>query len=135
MDLGRLTLGEAVAVVSGVALILFMFLPWYGVESFGFDLGDLNANAWEALGGLDVVMLLLALTVAGTGLAIVLRDQLRMAITPVFIVSIVCAGAAGLLAILILIKLVSPPGGTSVEVGAILAFAAALVAAAGRHWR
>jgi hypothetical protein len=121
--------GGIVAAGAAGAFVLLMFLPWYGVESFGF--ADLNANAWEALSGIDIVFLLLALAVAGTALPVVLRDQLRTGTTSVFVLSIGCVGAAGLLAILVLIKLASPPFGSNAQVGAFLGFLAALVACGG----
>jgi hypothetical protein len=121
--------GGIVAAGAAGAFVLLMFLPWYGVGSFGFS--DINANAWEAFGGIDVVLLLLALAVIGTALVVVLRDQLRVGTAPVFVLSITCASAAGLLAILVLVKLASPPFGSSAEVGAILGLVAALVACAG----
>ena len=35
MDLTKLTLGDKVLAGSGLALFVFSFLPWFGVEGYG----------------------------------------------------------------------------------------------------
>jgi hypothetical protein len=80
VDLGRLTLGEAIAVVSGLALLVFMFLPWYGeearveipgVQSFDADTG--TRTAWQAFTLIDVLLFATAVVAVALPLAVVAR--------------------------------------------------------------
>ena len=57
MDASRLSFGERVAGASGLALLVFMFLPWY-VEDVG--LGPENLSAWSALAFIDLLLFLIA---------------------------------------------------------------------------
>jgi hypothetical protein len=54
MDLRRLRAGEWIAGVSGLVLLVSLFLPWYA------DDGG-NRTGWQSLGALDVVLALVAL--------------------------------------------------------------------------
>ncbi|MBW3612192.1 MAG: Gmad2 immunoglobulin-like domain-containing protein [Actinobacteria bacterium] len=54
MDLRKLRTGEWIALASGVALIVALFLPWYG------DQGD-TASGWASLTVIDVVLCVCAL--------------------------------------------------------------------------
>lgn len=62
MDTSRVSFGEMVAAASGLALFIFMFLPWYGMSVEGVpDVGDTPTfNAWEAFDLIDIVLLLVA---------------------------------------------------------------------------
>jgi hypothetical protein len=55
MDLRRLRTGEWIAGISGLVLLVALFLPWYG------DDGG-SRTGWESLGVLDVVLALVALS-------------------------------------------------------------------------
>ena len=55
MDLRRLRAGEWIAGISGLVLLVALFLPWYGDDAG-------SRTGWEALGALDVVLALLALS-------------------------------------------------------------------------
>jgi hypothetical protein len=54
MDLRRLRAGEWIAGVSGLVLLVALFLPWYGDEAG-------SRTGWQSLGALDVVLALVAL--------------------------------------------------------------------------
>lgn len=54
MDLRRLRSGEWIAGVSGLVLLVVLFLPWYA------DDGG-SRTGWQSLGALDVVLALVAL--------------------------------------------------------------------------
>jgi heme A synthase len=54
MDLRRLRAGEWIAGVSGLVLLVALFLPWYGD-------GDGSRTGWQSLGALDVVLAVVAL--------------------------------------------------------------------------
>jgi hypothetical protein len=55
MDLRRLRAGEWVAGISGVVLLVALFLPWYGDDAG-------SRTGWQSLGALDVVLALVALS-------------------------------------------------------------------------
>lgn len=55
MDLRRLRAGELVAGLSGLVLLVSLFLPWYGDEAG-------SRSGWQSLGALDVVLALVALS-------------------------------------------------------------------------
>ena len=57
MDTSRLGWGESLAAVSGFALFLFMFLPWFGSDSESVS-GTGSSNAWESLAFIDVILLI-----------------------------------------------------------------------------
>ena len=54
MDLRRVRAGEWIAGLSGLALLVALFLPWYGDEAG-------SRTGWQSLGALDVVLALVAL--------------------------------------------------------------------------
>ena len=70
MDTSKLGAGEAIAAISGVALLVVMFLPWYGVdiEVADVSLSD-SANAWETLSFIDILLFLVALVAIGIPVA------------------------------------------------------------------
>jgi hypothetical protein len=55
MDLRRLRAGEWLAGLSGLVLLVALFLPWYADEAG-------SRTGWQALGALDVVLALVALS-------------------------------------------------------------------------
>ena len=100
MDLRRLRAGEWVAAASGVALLVSLFLPWYGPES---------ATAWESLSAIDVLLAFVAAT--GVLLAIVTATQ-RVAAIPIALSALVgLASIAGVL--LVLFRMLDVPDGAS----------------------
>ena len=59
MDFTRLTQGEKIAGVSGIALILIMFIfKWFGLKVGvgGFDSSKASRNAWGSYGFIDIVL-------------------------------------------------------------------------------
>lgn len=71
MDTSRIGSGEQVAAASGLALIAFMFLPWYGetakMKGLPAGLGNTQLSAysgWESFGPGGYLLLLLAVAVA-----------------------------------------------------------------------
>ena len=68
MDTRRLSVGEIVAAASGVALILFMSgVNWFTVSNDPTPTGQ--RNAWEAFGGIDLALFLMALVPVGLVIA------------------------------------------------------------------
>ena len=66
MDTQRLTTGELIAGVGAAALLILMFLPWYGVDVnvAGFSASE-SGNAWETLEFIDILLFLLAVITLG----------------------------------------------------------------------
>jgi FtsH-binding integral membrane protein len=118
VDLRRLRAGEWIAGLSGAALVVSLFLPWYGVEG-----SSRTANAWDALAVNDGILLLVALFAVAVW--VVAATQETSAV-PVGLSSIT-ALLALLAIVLVIIRLVSTPdvgvGGTTLEVGIWLALA------------
>jgi hypothetical protein len=124
----NLSTGEKIAGASGVALIIIMFLSWWGAPG---ELGDLaeaagidaSANAWQGASFLDIIWFLTA--VAAIALAVIAAT----ATTPALPVSMsaVVAGLGILSTLLIIYRLIDPPEDAAREIGAFLG----LIAAAG----
>jgi hypothetical protein len=121
MDLRRLRAGEWIAALSGVVLLVSLFLPWYG----GAD-GD--ASGWQALAAVDVALALVALF--GVSLLVVTASQ-RVPAVPIALSAVVAlVGLVGLLLMLIRIANV-PDGFDGREIGIWLGLLAAIGIVAG----
>jgi len=105
MDVNRLGRGEMVAAVSAIALLLIMFIfDWFGFEGFGF-------NAWESFGFIDIILFITILVAIG---AAVMAANAQSVDAPVAISALV-AGLGILSVLLILFRIIDPPGGGDVE--------------------
>ncbi len=107
MDLTRLTQGEKIAGVSGIALILIMFIfKWFGLKAGvgGFTVEG-SRNAWGSYGFIDIVLFITG--VAAVGLAALAASETETGL-PVAAGAIV-AGLGALSVLLIIISLISPP--------------------------
>jgi hypothetical protein len=99
MDLRRLRAGEWVAAASGVALLVSLFLPWYGP----------SASAWESLAAIDVLLAFVA--ASGVLLAIVTAVQ-RVSAVPIALSALVTiSGLFGVL--LVLFRVLDIPDGAA----------------------
>jgi hypothetical protein len=144
--LGRLRVGEAIYLVAAVLLFVLMFLDWYGVQGAGGaePLGGVvtsaaGGNAWQVLEVIPLFLMLAIVVAVGSALLRLGGSDWKPAIAPGAAVCLL-----GLLAaLLILIRIVSPPGpgdvlegafDTTLKLPVFLAFAAALGIAYG-GWR
>jgi hypothetical protein len=119
VDLRRLRHGEWIAGFSGVALVVLLFLPWYGASGT-----SATASAWEAFAVNDAILLLVGLF--AIGLAVGTATQ-RTAAVPVAVASL--TALLGIVAtILVAVRLLWPPGadGVTREYGAWFGLAACL---------
>lgn len=115
MDTSRISFGEMVAAASGLALLLFMFFPWYGfggksVEVPGsgtISTPGADVNAWQAFSFIDLLLFLagvLAIALAAARAADAMPSGLPA--PPATIVL-----AAGALAVLlVLYRILNVPG-------------------------
>jgi hypothetical protein len=114
MDFSRLTQGERIAGVSGVALILIMFIfKWFGLEATfpGFT-AEASQNAWHAYGWFLVLLLLLA-GFSAIGLALMKASQSDVGL-PVAASAIV-AGLGFVAVLIVVISIISPPNIAGVD--------------------
>ena len=119
MDFSRLRQGEIIAGLAGVALIITMFLDWYGVSGEGFDgwssLNDFDGFLVSAAGVAGIALALLA----GAGRRVNLGDLPRGCVT----------AALGAIAVGVIVwRLFSEPGASELdpEFGLFLGLAAAI---------
>jgi len=141
MDLGRLTRGEAIAAGSGLVLLVVMFLPWFSdnapVEVPGIRTVDITQethNAWQSLGLIDLLLLLVVLLALGVALAHAVGATPSDPVLPLALF-VAAAGLVGV--VLILYRLADPPAPTldlgvgQTEVGRQIGLLLGLLAAAG----
>jgi len=125
MDLSRLGRGEAIVAISGAALIVVMFLPWWGASLEGVPLGeipgvDTTFNAWEAASTNDVIWFAAGLAAVALGLLAATQRRPDLPTAGSALVT-----ALGLLAlVLVVVRLVDPPGALDREYGVWLGLAA-----------
>jgi hypothetical protein len=118
-----LRLGELVGAIGGLGLLVSSFLPWYSA-------GGEDATAWQAFSVTD--LFLAAAAVAGLSAAIVVLTHLSVSYPVAG--SSVAALFGSIAVVLIVIRLIDPPGGGGVdrEIGAWLGlFCAAAVTVGG----
>jgi hypothetical protein len=138
VDTSKLSLGEQIAAVSGIALLIILFLPWYGVEVSG-SVGNVSlsnsasASAWEAFGFVDILLFVIALLAIGIPVAR-MTDSLPEDIPAATIV----LAAGGLAVLLVLWRIIDLPtpdsvsfGGASVDFGRKIGVFLGLIAAGG----
>jgi len=114
LDPSKIGLGERIAAASGLALFIFMFFPWFGVEDV-----DASGNAWEVLSFIDILLFLVVLVAVAVGVARA-TDNMPSGLPAPPDLIVAAAGAVAFLLILFRI-LVTPDlggsfGGFEVEV-------------------
>lgn len=139
MDLSKLRTGEKVAAISGVALFIFMFFSWYGVDVGPISGAlldragvDTTATAWVAFDILDL-FLLLTLAVA-IGLA-VLSATGRSVALPIG-ASVITTVLGALATFFVFYRILNQPGPNdviTVKIGAYLGLLASAGIAAGGY--
>jgi hypothetical protein len=111
--LGRLRTGEAIYLVAAILLFVLMFLDWWetgiGHETGGgltaVSLFDHGQNAWQALEVIPLFLMLAIVVAVGSALLRLTGSEWKPAIPPGVGVTVL----GGLAALLILIRIISPP--------------------------
>jgi hypothetical protein len=137
MDTNNLGRGAMIAGVSGVLLFIFMFFSWFGAPSevkdaiqqsqqLGDQLGvntagltdgvDTTANAWQSFDFIDLVLFLAV--IVSVGLAVMTLAGASASL-PVAGSALTC-GIGGLALLLVLYRIIDPPGSASREIGVFL---------------
>ena len=107
MDPRRLRLGEWVAGLSGLALVVLLFLPWYArtVECVRAPCPPTSLDAWSAFAVIDVVLLLVGLLAVAVAVLCALYSS-----PPIPVATSSLALSAGIVAIvLVLVRIAFLP--------------------------
>jgi hypothetical protein len=107
-------------IVGGVALAALTFVTWFEGPAGGL-------NAWDGLRRSDVVVFAAGIAAAAAGGWLMFGDvgpELRA-------VALIGAAAAAIGALVVIVRMVSPPGDVDLEIGIFLALAAAALAVIG----
>lgn len=133
MDLNRLTQGEKIAAGAAVLLFITMFFAWFGFDTGLGELGDefgvsagpasVTFNAWESFDLIDIVLFLTAVVAVATA---ALRASSRQEVD--FPLSTVVTAMGAISTLLIVYRIIDPPGSADRKWGVFLGliFAAAL---------
>jgi hypothetical protein len=126
VDLRRLRHGEWIAGVSGVVLLVSLFLDWYSAGD-----GALTANAWESFSVTDVLLAVVGL--GGIALAAAVGSQRSPSMGQA--TGALTVPVAFVAAIVVVIKLLSlPDGADGREIGLYIGAVATLAVLIGA-WR
>jgi hypothetical protein len=105
VDTSKLSVGDQIAAVSGVVLLVALFLPWYGVDvEFAGVTGSASASAWEALEFVDILLFLMALVAIGVPVAKATGSLPDDVPGPLLVL-----GAGGLAVLLVLFRIIDLP--------------------------
>jgi hypothetical protein len=141
----RLRAGEWTAAAGAAALVVTLFLPWFGVDlkpspdavavPIVVVVGDVNSSGWDTLGWL---VLVLALVATGCAAWLAIANATARPVAQLVAASVLTATAATLAFVALALRaLVFQPGPNEFIVlryGAWLGLLAALVLAVGGWW-
>jgi hypothetical protein len=116
--------GELVGAIGGLGLLVSTFLPWYSA-------GGENATAWQAFGFIDVFLAASAVIGLSVGICVLANVSVSYPVAG----SSVATGFGAVAFILIVIRLIDPPGGgdVGIEIGAWLGLVSAIAVAIGGY--
>jgi hypothetical protein len=117
VDTSKLGVGDQIAAVSGIVLLISLFLPWYGVDVniAGVASASASATAWEALSFIDILLFVVALVAIGVPVAKATGSLPDDVPGPMIVMGV---GALGVLLVLFrLIDLPTPDIGGGVDFG------------------
>jgi hypothetical protein len=116
--------GELVEAIGGLGLLVAGFLPWYSVA------GE-NATAWQAFSVTDLIMAAAAVV----GMSVAACVLLRISVSYPVAGSSVATGLGFVVVVLIVIRMVDPPGAgdPSIEVGAWIGLLSAIAMTIGGY--
>lgn len=136
MDVDKLNTGEKIAGVSAVLLFIVMFFDWFGVEvsgsGFSGSVPGAGGSAWDALDFIPIV-LVVTIVVALINAFLRLSDS---DYEPPISMNVAVAVLGGLSTLLVLFRIVDPPGfgsygGVSVDATLEFGIFLGLITAAG----
>lgn len=117
-------LGELVGALGGLGLLVAGFLPWYSA-------GDVDATAWQAFSVTDLILAATAIV----GISVAVCVLFRISVSYPVAGSSVAAGFGLITVVLIVIRMIDPPGSgdPSVEFGAWLGLVSAIAVTIGGY--
>jgi hypothetical protein len=133
-DTSRLRFGDVIAALSGVVLIIALFLPWFRVTGETPELagGETREHsAWAAMALIDKLLLIAAVVAIGLAVLRVVGTPARWSVSPELVALIVSVFAV----LLVLFRLARVPSGlfpdvpelsVTREIGIFVALAATL---------
>ena len=109
MDVSRLSRGEQIAGIAGIALILIMFIfDWFTVSAgSGAFKVSAGGNAWEVFGFIDIVLFVTAIS----GIALALTAASSTEVNAPVALSAITAGLGILATILVIYRIIDVPDG------------------------
>ncbi len=130
MDFDQVPRGALIAGISGVLLFIFMFFSWFGAGTaevvtpaggIEIDFGevpgaDTTFNAWQSFDFIDLV--LLAAVIVSVGLLVM--SAMGTSVNLPVAASAITAGIGALATLLVLYRIVDPPGEADREFGVFL---------------
>lgn len=131
MDTSKLSLGEQIAAVSGLVLLISLFLPWYGIDVNlgGIAAGSTSFSAWEAFDFVDILLFLVSL--AAIGVPVAKATGSLPAETPGALIVLVAGGLAVLLVLWRIIDMPTPDLGGGIDFSRKFGVFLGLIAAIG----
>ena len=118
MDVDRLSTGEKIAGVSAVVLLISMWGAWFGFDNPGAALGiggvSITFNAWESFDFIDLILFLTVIVTVGSVVAKASDALIDFPFNPVVTI------LGGLCVLLVLYRIIDPPGGADREWGVFL---------------
>jgi hypothetical protein len=109
VDVRRLRLGEWVAAGGGAALLVSLFLDWYGarveVDGTGIELRT-GFTAWQSFDVLDIVLVVVALLAIALAVLQAMRDSQALPLA----VGILTIASGALAVLLVAYRMINQPG-------------------------
>jgi hypothetical protein len=150
MDINRLRTGEKIAAIAGIALLIIMFLTWFGISQedageisiesaedlaevaagLSASATELNLNAWESFSFIDIILLVTVVVAVGLAVATAMSRSVSLPVAA----SALTAGFGILSTLLILFRILDTPYDLGREFGVFLGLIAAAAIAYG-GWR
>ncbi len=109
--MANLKTGEKIAGIAGIALLLIMFIfDWFSVDAGGFEFGG---NAWDVFGFIDIVLFVTVVAAIALAVTAATASQVNMPVA----LSAITAGLGVIATLLVLYRIIDPPGGEAEELG------------------
>jgi hypothetical protein len=116
--------GELVEAIGGLGLLVAGFLPWYSA-------GGVDATAWQAFSVTDLILAATAVMGMSVGACVLFGLSVSYPVAG----SSVATGFGAVAVVLIVIRMIDPPGsgGPSVEIGAWIGLVSAIAITIGGY--